>query len=108
VAIDYFLGSFFTAFFEALKATSQYTQYIQYATSYLNVLNTPKTLNIEKIYRVLTAMQERKDVQKRNIVLKIETYEKLEKYKAKLIGKRGDSRLTFDDVINDLITKATI
>jgi hypothetical protein len=53
-------------------------------------------------------MQDRKNVQKRNVVLKIETYEKLEKYKVKLIGERGDSRLTFDDVINDLITKATI
>jgi hypothetical protein len=52
-------------------------------------------------------MQNRKDVQKRNVVLKIETYEKLEKYKAKLIGEKGDSRLTFDDVINELVAKAT-
>ena len=51
-------------------------------------------------------MQERKNVQKRNIVLKIETYKKLEKYKAELIGKKGDSRLTFDDAINELIDKA--
>jgi hypothetical protein len=51
-------------------------------------------------------MQDRKDVQKRNVVLKIETYGKLEKYKAKMIGEKGDSRLTFDDVINDLIDKA--
>jgi hypothetical protein len=50
-------------------------------------------------------MQNRKTVQKRNIVLKIETYDKLEKYKAKLIGKKGDSSLTFDDVINDLLDK---
>jgi hypothetical protein len=50
-------------------------------------------------------MQDRKDVQKRNVVLKIETYERLEKYKIKLIGKKGDSRLTFDDVINDLLEK---
>lgn len=52
-------------------------------------------------------MQDRKDVQKRNVVLKIETYERLEKYKIKLIGETGDSRLTFDDTINDLIDKAT-
>lgn len=51
-------------------------------------------------------MQKRKNVQKRNIVLKIETYQKLEKYKAKLIGAKGDSRLTFDDAINELIDKA--
>jgi hypothetical protein len=48
-------------------------------------------------------MQERKNVQKRNVVLKIETYERLEKYKAELIGKKGDSRLTFDDVITELL-----
>lgn len=53
----------------------------------------------------MIAMQNRKTVQKRNIVLKIETYEKLEQYKAKLIGKKGDSRLTFDDAIKELIDK---
>jgi hypothetical protein len=50
-------------------------------------------------------MQDRKDVQKRNVVLKIETYERLEKYKAKLIGEKGDVRLTFDDIINELLRK---
>jgi hypothetical protein len=50
-------------------------------------------------------MQNRKKVQKRNVVLKIETYEKLERYKAKLIGEKSDSTLTFDDAINDLIDK---
>lgn len=69
-------------------------------------MNTPKTLNIYGENRILTNMQKRKDVQKRNVVLKIETYERLEKYKAKLIGEKGDSRLTFDDAINELIDKA--
>jgi hypothetical protein len=68
-------------------------------------LNTPKTLNTYYVNRILTNMQDRKNVKKRNVVLKIETYEKLEKYKAKLIGKKGDSRLTFDDAINELIDK---
>lgn len=40
---------------------------------------------------------------KRTIVLKIETYERLERYKAKLIGERGTSKITFDDVINQLL-----
>ena len=52
-------------------------------------------------------MQNRKKVGKRNVALKIETYEKLEKYKIKLISEKGDSRIAFDDVINDLISKAT-
>jgi hypothetical protein len=50
-------------------------------------------------------MHDRKDVQKRNVVLKIETYDRLEKYKIDLIGKKGNSRLTFDDVINDLLNR---
>ena len=51
-------------------------------------------------------MQNRKEVAKRNIALKIETYERLEKYKIKLMGEKGNSRLTFNDVINALIDKA--
>ncbi len=50
-------------------------------------------------------MQQRKDVQKRNVVLKIETYDRLEKYKVKLISEKDDSKLTFDDVINDLLDR---
>jgi len=36
-------------------------------------------------------MQNRKSVQKRNVVLKIETYERLEKYKIKLMSEKSDS-----------------
>jgi hypothetical protein len=46
-----------------------------------------------------------KEIKKRNVVLKIETYDRLEKYKVKLISKKGDSKLTFDDTINDLLDK---
>lgn len=50
-------------------------------------------------------MQNRKNVKKRNIALKIETYERLEKYKIQLISEKEDSRLTFDDVITFLLDK---
>jgi len=50
--------------------------------------------------------RQRKDnTQYRNIRLTIETYEKLDKYKIKLIGEKGDSRVTFDDAINILLDK---
>ena len=50
-------------------------------------------------------MQTKKKVRKRNVVLRIDTYERLEKYKIKLIGEKGDSRLTYDEVINNLLDK---
>ena len=50
--------------------------------------------------------KKRENVSKRNISLNIETYEKLEKYKIKLMSEKGDSRLTFDDVINSLLGKS--
>ena len=51
-------------------------------------------------------MQNRKEVTKRNIALKIETYERLEKFKIKLMSEKGDSRIAFDDVISFLLDKA--
>jgi len=51
-------------------------------------------------------MQRRKTVDKRNVVLKIKTYHRLEKHKIKLITEKNDSHLTFDDVINSLLDKA--
>jgi|GEM_PF-1777537 len=50
-------------------------------------------------------MQNRKNVTKRNVALKIETYDRLERYKIKLMGEKEDSRLTFDDVITFLLDK---
>lgn len=47
--------------------------------------------------------KKRENVTKRNINLDIKTYERLEKYKVKLIGEKGDSRITFDNVINNLL-----
>lgn len=70
--------------------------------------NTPKTLNTSNTplgFR-RSEMQNRKKVEKRNIVLKIETYDRLEKYKIKLMSEKGDSRITFDDAINFLLNNA--
>jgi len=39
----------------------------------------------------------------RNIALKSETYERLDKYKVKLMGELGTANVTFDDVINSLL-----
>ena len=50
--------------------------------------------------------KKRENVSKRNVSLNIETYDKLEKYKIKLMSEKGDSRLTFDDVINSLLDKS--
>jgi len=48
-------------------------------------------------------MQNRKKVEKRNVVLKIETYERLERFKVQLISEKNNSRLSFDDAINNLL-----
>jgi len=50
-------------------------------------------------------MQTLTKLEKRNVGLKIKTYERLEKYKIKIISEKGDSRITFDDVINNLLDK---
>jgi len=39
----------------------------------------------------------------RNVVLKAETYLKLEKYKVELVKRRQSPKITYDDVINDLL-----
>lgn len=52
-------------------------------------------------------MQNRKKVTKRNVVLKIKTYERLDRYKIRLMSEKEDSSLTFDDVINNLLDKAS-
>jgi len=39
----------------------------------------------------------------RNVVLRAETYERLDRYKAKLIGEKGTANISFDDVINTLL-----
>jgi len=39
----------------------------------------------------------------RNVVLKSETYDRLDKYKVKLISERGTTNVSFDDTINSLL-----
>ena len=43
------------------------------------------------------------DVKTRNVVLKIRTYDRLEKYKVELVRRRENPRVTYDDAINDLL-----
>lgn len=50
-------------------------------------------------------VQKRKPVIKRNIVLKLDTYERLDRYKIKLINERDTSQLSYDDVISSLLDK---
>lgn len=38
-------------------------------------------------------------------MLQIDTYERLEKHKIRLMSDKGDSHLTFDDVINALLDR---
>jgi len=42
-------------------------------------------------------------VKKKNVVLKLETYERLQKYLLELIQERGNPRITFDEAINALL-----
>lgn len=49
--------------------------------------------------------EKRTDAKTRTILLKGETYERLDRYKAKVIGKKGTSKITFDDVINFLLNQ---
>lgn len=52
-------------------------------------------------------MQNKKNVTKRNIALKIGTYNRLEKYKIKLMSEKENSRIAFDDVINFLLNQVS-
>ena len=61
----------------------------------LNTINIPKTLKVSPKTR-------KSEVKKRNVVLKIDTYERLEKFLLELARERGE-RLTFDDAIKALL-----
>jgi hypothetical protein len=71
--------------------------------------------NTKTILTILTipdamdmARQRQKSKSTHTIVLKIDTYNRLEKYKVKLISEKGTSSVTFDDVINELLDKVEI
>ena len=42
-------------------------------------------------------------MKKKNIVLKLETYERLQNYLLELIQERGNPRITFDEAISALL-----
>ena len=45
----------------------------------------------------------RKKEKPQSVMLKPATHERLDKYKAKVIGDKGTSKVTFDDIINSLL-----
>jgi len=45
----------------------------------------------------------RKDVSKRNVALKIETYSRLERFLLEVMKMKGSPRVTFDEAINFLL-----
>ncbi len=51
----------------------------------------------------MSARRTNSNVLKRNIVLRIETYERLQKYLLELMQKRGSPRVTFDEAITTLL-----
>jgi hypothetical protein len=55
------------------------------------------------VLEVAVLKNPKKTVKKRNIVLKIETYKRLEKYKVDLVKEKGDPNITFDDAITSLL-----
>ena len=44
----------------------------------------------------------------RSVTLKIETNQRLDRFKAKLIGERENSNLSFDDAVNALLDIAEV
>lgn len=67
------------------------------------MLNISIVLNILDIFEVARLRNPKKIMKKRNIVLKIETYKRLEKYKVDLVKEKGNPNITFDDAIASLL-----
>ena len=60
----------------------------------LNPFNASSVFNLRKQNAVAKT---------RNVVLKIKTYDRLEQYKVELVKRKRDPKVTYDDVINDLL-----
>ena len=75
----------------------------EYSTITSNPTETLNKLNTLDILTEMTPKPRKHGVKKRNIVLKIETYERLQRYLLELIQRRGDPRITFDEAINALL-----
>lgn len=52
---------------------------------------------------MLSLVRPKKPVDKRNVALRIETYERLEKFKLELANKRKTTNISFDDAVNALL-----
>lgn len=63
----------------------------------LNVFNTLTALEVSALRK------SKKNVKTRNVVLKMESYKKLEHYKVDLMKEKGDASVTFDDTIITLL-----
>jgi len=49
--------------------------------------------------------KQKENASRRNVVLKIETYTRLEKYLVELVKKKGVPRVSFDEAINELLDR---
>jgi len=52
------------------------------------------------------ARKQKENASRRNVVLKIQTYNRLEKYLVELVKRKGVPRISFDDAINELLNRA--
>jgi hypothetical protein len=52
------------------------------------------------------AKPKKADAKHRNVVLKITTYERLQKFLVDLVRKRGTPRVSFDEAITELLDRA--
>lgn len=70
----------------------------------IGISNTSSTLNTPTTYHILMTMRDSKrKVSKRNIVLKIETYGRLEKFLIELMKSKESPRVSFDEAVNTLL-----
>jgi len=51
------------------------------------------------------ARKQKANMSRRNVVLKIETYNRLEKYLVELVKRKGVPRVSFDEAINELLDR---
>jgi len=49
--------------------------------------------------------KQNKNASRRNVVLKIETYNRLERYLVELVKRKGVPRVSFDEAINELLDR---
>jgi len=50
--------------------------------------------------------KQKENASRRNVVLKIETYNRLEKFIVELVKKKESPRISFDDAVNELLNRA--